>query len=93
MYKAIRALPLACLILIGCASTTQPPQVPFPRPPADLLVPAQQLKAAPEKPSAASVLPVVTGNYSAFHVVAERLTALQAWVRKQFETTNGQPLN
>jgi hypothetical protein len=37
-------------------------------------------------------LRTVTGNYSSYHQVADRLSALQAWVRGQYEATNGEAL-
>lgn len=52
----------------------------------------EKLKPAPKPANAATVLPVITENYGTYHIVRERLTALQKWVREQFETTNGEKL-
>lgn len=54
--------------------------------------PATAADAAPGTVTAAAALPVVTGNYATCGRNADRLDALQAWVRGQYETTNGEPL-
>lgn len=48
--------------------------------------------AAPSGLTAAAALPGITGNYGTCRETADRLTALQAWVRGQFEVTNGEAL-
>lgn len=42
--------------------------------------------------SAAGALPKITENYGACNRTADRLDALQSWVRGQFEATNGKAL-
>ena len=48
--------------------------------------------AGPGTVSAAQALPTVTANYAACGRNADRLDALQGWVRGQYETTNGEAL-
>jgi hypothetical protein len=54
--------------------------------------PASGTDAAPGTVTAAAALPTVTANYAACGRNADRLDLLQAWVRGQYEATNGTPL-
>lgn len=84
---------LTCLMIAGCSSMTPPPQVPFPRPPAELLRAPEPLKPLPPQArSAAEALPTVTENYAASHRNARLLEAVQAWIREVYEATNGEAL-
>lgn len=42
--------------------------------------------------AAAAALPTITGNYARYREVVDRLTALQAWIRAEYEATNSEPL-
>ena len=87
MWKASRLLLLACWIMSGCASTTPPPQVPFPSPPADLMQPPEPLLQPQEPVDLAQTLKTITKNYAASLRTATRLEALQNWVWKQYRLT------
>lgn len=85
-YVESKPLALACLLdvrwmrLHDAAAAGQVPP------------PAGAADAAPGTITAAAALPVVTGNYATCGRNAERLEALQRWVRGQYETTNMEPL-
>lgn len=84
---------LVAVILSGCASTTQPPQVPFPRPPEGPMQPGQELRPLPKDvQTVQQALPTVTGNYARALENRRRLDLLQRWVREQYKKTNGKPL-
>lgn len=53
---------------------------------------AAGVDAAPGGVTAAAALPTVTANYAACGRNADRLNALQGWVRGQYEATNGEVL-
>lgn len=84
---------LVAAILSGCASTTSPLQVPFPRPPEGPMRPAEELRPVPKDvQTVQQALPTVTENYARALENRRRLDLLQRWVREQYETTNGKPL-
>ncbi len=49
--------------------------------------PAKSVDGSPSGVTAAEALGAVTGNYSRFHETADRLRALQQWVREQAKVT------
>lgn len=77
----------ACLLVCAGCSTPQPaPVVVLPSPHPTLMVPPEQLERLPdsnEPVGLVETLTSVTRNYRSYHLVAERLRALQAWVREQ----------
>lgn len=87
MSKITASLMAACLLVCAGCSTPQPvPVVVLPSPPQRLMEPAPDLERLPdsnEPVGLVETLTVVTRNYRAYHLVAERLRALQAWVRGQ----------
>lgn len=87
MSKIAASLMAACLLVCAGCSTPQPaPAVVLPSPPARLMEPAPDLERLPDSPEPIGLvetLTSVTRNYRAYHLVAERLRALQAWVREQ----------
>ena len=78
---------LLALVLIpsgGACTTTQPVASLFPRPDSALMVTSERPAPLPASDlTAASALRTVTENYARHHRVADRLDALQSWVRGQ----------
>lgn len=87
MSKTTASLMAACLLASAGCSTPQPvPVVALPTPPAMLMAQPEQLERLPdsnEPVGLVETLTSVTRNYRSYHLVAERLRALQAWVREQ----------
>lgn len=78
---------LACCLLVGGCRTIQPLPEPFPTPPTTLMQAPPELKALPGAPGtpvpAQQAAMTVAENYTLYHLVAEQLKALQAWIREQ----------
>lgn len=87
MSKIIVSLMAACLLASAGCSTPQPvPVVVLPTPPAMLMAPPEQLERLPDSNEPVGLIETLTSvarNYRTYHMVAERLRALQAWVREQ----------
>lgn len=87
MSKTTVSLMAACLLVCAGCSTPQPvPVVVLPSPPQRLMEsppPLERLPDSNEPVGLVETLTSVTRNYRAYHLVAERLRALQAWVREQ----------
>ena len=60
-----------------------PPPSAYPQPPAQLMQPSEALQPLAPGATVNDALGVVTANYGVCHATAERLSALQAWVRAQ----------
>ncbi len=81
MLKLI--LPLALCLLAGCSSTMPPPSGSFPTPPAQLMMPAEQLQPLNDGATESDALQVVVGNYEICRRTADKLGGLQEWVKQQ----------
>lgn len=75
-------LTVLCL-LAGCSSTMPPPSAGFPTPPAQLMMPAEQLQTLNEGANENDVLQTVIGNYEVCRRTADKLGGLQDWVKQQ----------
>lgn len=83
---SLRILAL-CLLVSGC-SITQPCETNYPTPPVSLMSPPKplvQIEGEGQVPAQEATETVVE-NYSIYHETAERLSKLQAWVKKISES-------
>lgn len=73
---------LCALMILGSGCTTLQPVIPLAEAPKEWMEACQRPQVAPVPVTAAQALSVVTKNYSEHHKCADKLDALQEWVRK-----------
>lgn len=79
----MRYIILTLALLTGCASTTVPVTVPFPKAPQVLMQRCPPLKLMPEDAKLSDVARVVTENYTSYYNCAIKNDAWIDWYDKQ----------
>lgn len=72
-------LTLLALLTASCASSTPPPVMSCPAPPAAFLQPLPDLLLVPDGAQLSDVAAVVAANYTRHHETRAQCEALQAW--------------